>query len=724
MKITLIACLLFTTLLYGQCPVGDVVINSQLDVDQFVSDYPNCDTINGDLLISGPVTNLSTLDYLQSIEGEFIIQNTQLTTISNFDSLIGVLNRIQFSDNALLTEIVGFNALIDLGSLFSIENNPNLVTINGFNNATDVFGDFWINNNASLETINGFGRLATVRDFLAINDSPLLVSIPSFNNLIYVGWSIQFHNTGLTDIPGFENLNAIGGIDPTSGFVISNNLNLVTISGFNCLESVAYDFFILDNPLLENIMGLSSLESVGQFFTIRNNASLATLNGLQDLTSVSTTGYETTVVFEIHDNPQLSDCDPLCNLLSSNGIIGLTNISNNLTGCNALGEIETSNCIPFQSIECTSLTNPLDGDIDVAIDTNISWNPIAGATSYLISIGTSPEGVEIADNLNVGNITTYDLPTDLPENTEIFVKVKPFNNSLQAKCCVEESFITEAVIPECTNLSQPVDEATNVSITTSINWNSVLNATGYIISIGTFSGGTDIADQVDVGNTTTYNPTTNLPENSTIFVTISPYNSNGDSPSCLEEQFSTQVESIDCSSLTQPLNGAMDVDVATTIIWNTSENATGYILNIGLTPTGSEIINNLDMGNETTFSTPENLPFDAQIYVSIIPYNSLGQALSCQIESFTTKRESIIIPKFFTPNNDEFNNTWIIIDPFNEIEIVYIYDRYGKLIKTLYNLQNGWNGLFNNQALPANDYWYIIKLKDGSQRSGHFSLKR
>ena len=372
MKITLIACLLSTTLLYGQCPVGDVVINSQLDVDQFVSDYPNCDTINGDLLISGPVTNLSTLDYLQSIEGEFIIQNTQLTIISNFDSLIGVLNRIQFSDNALLTEIVGFNALIDLGSLFSIENNPNLVTINGFNNATDVFGDFWINNNASLETINGFGRLATVRDFLAINDSPLLVSIPSFNNLIYVGWSIQFHNTGLTDIPGFENLSAIGGIDPTSGFVISNNLNLVTISGFNCLESVAYDFFILDNPLLENIMGLSSLESVGQFFTIRNNASLATLNGLQDLTSVSTTGYETTVVFEIHDNPQLSDCDPLCNLLSSNGIIGLTNISNNLTGCNALTEIETSNCIPFQSIECTSLTNPLDGDIDVAIDTDIS----------------------------------------------------------------------------------------------------------------------------------------------------------------------------------------------------------------------------------------------------------------------------------------------------------------------------------------------------------------
>ena len=827
MKTTLLAFLLFTTLLYGQCPIGDVTFNSQADVNNFVENYPNCDTISGHLFITGTVNNLSALDYLLNIEGDLIIRDTQLTTVSNFNSLIEVLNTIEISDNTMLTEVVGFNELIHLSMLFLIQNNPNLVTINGFNNATAVFGDFSLNANTSLQTVIGFSSLTTVGSFLGINDSPSLISIPSFNNLNFIGWSVQFFNTGLTDISGFDNLTSIGDIDPTSGFVIGSNQNLVSISGFNCLESIEFDLLIQDNPLLETISGLCSLESVGQFFTIRNNASLTSLNGLQSLTSVSRTGYETSVVLEIHDNPQLSDCDPLCNLLSSNGIIGLTNITDNLTGCDSEADIDTSSCIPFEVLDCTNLIDPLDGAVNVDIDTNISWNPVAGATSYLISIGTTPEGTQIANNLNVGNITTYDLPNDLPENTEIFVKVKPFNNVGQAKCCaeesfttintntatldcthlltplnnaidvdvssniiwdmvigatgylisvgtssgatdiadtidvgnvtnfspawhfdylpesttifvtitpynnseqvsgcIEESFTTEELIPNCTTLSNPIDGSTNVLTTTIINWNSVTKATGYIISIGTIFGGTDLVDNLDVGNMTSYDPPVNLPENTTIFVSITPYNTFGNSTECLEESFFTQGAGIECPSLSNPSNGALNVPVSTNLSWNTSSMATGYILNIGLTPSGSEIINNLDIGNVTTFNLSENFPFGTQIYVKIIPYNTLGQMQTCQTESFTTVKDSLFVPRFFTPNNDEHNDNWIVKDPLNEIEVVYIYDRYGKLLKTLYNFQEGWNGLFNNQFMPVNDYWYVIKLKSGNQRTGHFTLKR
>lgn len=724
MKKVLLFCFLVSALLHGQCPSGNVTFNTQADVDQFIEDYPNCDTITGNLLITGTVNNLTALDYLQSIEGEFIILDTQLTTISNFNSLSEISSNIQISNNALLTEIIGFNALIDLGLWIMIENNPSLDTINGFNTITDIFGNFLINHNSSLQTISGFNGLVVVHGILGINENPLIAEIPSFNNLNNIGWSFQISSTALTEISGFSNLTSIGSVDPTSKFVVLNNPNLVSISGLNCLENITNDFLIQENPLLENIIGLSSLQNVGRFFTIRNNASLSTLNGLQNLTSVSSTGYETTVVFEILNNPQLSDCDPLCNLFSSNGIVGLTNISNNLTGCNSVAEIETINCAAFSGVDCTSLSSPLNGDIDVAIDAIISWNPVAAATGYLISIGTSSQGNDIANNLDVGNVTSYDPPANLPENTEIFVKVKPYNNTIQAKCCIEESFITEAVIPECTNLSQPVDGSTDVPITSSINWNSVLNATGYIISIGTFSGGTDLADQIDVGNTTAYNPPLDLPENSSIFVTITPYNSNGLNTSCMEEQFSTQAESIACSSLVNPNDGAINVDVNTTITWSISANATGYLLNIGLTPTGSEIINNLYAGNVTTFTLPQDFPFGTQIYVTITPYNGLEHAVGCTTKSFTTIQESFTVPLFFTPNNDGNNDTWKVKDPLNEIEVVYIYDRYGKLLKTLYNFQEGWNGYFNNQAMPVNDYWYVITFKNGNKTTGHFTLKR
>ena len=83
-----------------------------------------------------------------------------------------------------------------------------------------------------------------------------------------------------------------------------------------------------------------------------------------------------------------------------------------------------------------------------------------------------------------------------------------------------------------------------------------------------------------------------------------------------------------------------------------------------------------------------------------------------------------IIPKFFTPNGDNTNDTFIVggIEYYNSYEIT-IYDRYGKLLKAITNSNLGWNGTFNNKNLPADDYWYTIKV-DGSILKGHFALKR
>lgn len=86
--------------------------------------------------------------------------------------------------------------------------------------------------------------------------------------------------------------------------------------------------------------------------------------------------------------------------------------------------------------------------------------------------------------------------------------------------------------------------------------------------------------------------------------------------------------------------------------------------------------------------------------------------------------DELPFPKFFTPNNDGYNDTWTIdfayLAPNTGIKI---FDRYGKLLKVL--LPNGsWNGQFNNQELPATDYWFIVTRANGQEYKGHFSLKR
>jgi gliding motility-associated-like protein len=81
-------------------------------------------------------------------------------------------------------------------------------------------------------------------------------------------------------------------------------------------------------------------------------------------------------------------------------------------------------------------------------------------------------------------------------------------------------------------------------------------------------------------------------------------------------------------------------------------------------------------------------------------------------------------PKFFTPNNDGFNDTWTI--DFNYLEpnsSIRIFDRYGKLVKELKN-NDSWDGTYLGHVLPATDYWFTVTRKNGSEFKSHFSLKR
>ena len=81
-------------------------------------------------------------------------------------------------------------------------------------------------------------------------------------------------------------------------------------------------------------------------------------------------------------------------------------------------------------------------------------------------------------------------------------------------------------------------------------------------------------------------------------------------------------------------------------------------------------------------------------------------------------------PKFFTPNNDGYNDTWTIdfiyLAPNTGIKI---FDRYGKFIKEI-RPDNPWDGTYLGQQEPSSDYWFTVTRINGKEVRGHFSLKR
>ena len=85
------------------------------------------------------------------------------------------------------------------------------------------------------------------------------------------------------------------------------------------------------------------------------------------------------------------------------------------------------------------------------------------------------------------------------------------------------------------------------------------------------------------------------------------------------------------------------------------------------------------------------------------------------------------IPPYFTPNADGINDTWNVkglTATNNYNTTIYIFDRYGKLLKQLGALETGWDGTFNGNMLPSDDYWYTIYFEDGRTAKGNFTLKR
>jgi gliding motility-associated-like protein len=88
-------------------------------------------------------------------------------------------------------------------------------------------------------------------------------------------------------------------------------------------------------------------------------------------------------------------------------------------------------------------------------------------------------------------------------------------------------------------------------------------------------------------------------------------------------------------------------------------------------------------------------------------------------------------PLYFTPNGDGNHDTWNIAEltSIGDNIKIYIFDRYGKLLKQLNPVGPGWDGTFNGNRMPTSDYWFTVTYNEtltNQQKEfrAHFTLKR
>ncbi|WP_373057044.1 T9SS type B sorting domain-containing protein [Zunongwangia sp. H14] len=151
----------------------------------------------------------------------------------------------------------------------------------------------------------------------------------------------------------------------------------------------------------------------------------------------------------------------------------------------------------------------------------------------------------------------------------------------------------------------------------------------------------------------------------------------------------------------------------------------GYVVTAEATP---------GFGNETTYQYQlDNGNWQsANVFEQVQPGThviNVRDVTTCGITS-SSSFDLVGYMRFFTPNADGYNDSWNLVFADNlEVQGLYIFDRYGKLLKQISPDGPGWDGTINGRNVPADDYWFKINYRDevsGQVRtySGHFSLIR
>ena len=499
----------------------------------------------------------------------------------------------------------------------------------------------------------------------------------------------------------YESLeNATDEIDPIANPTTYSNIELgqqtiyvrVTNDTTGCFTIVTFDIIVNPLPDIGDVPDVIACEiNTDGFFDFDLETVTSELLGTQDPANFTVTYHETQ---EDADNGENALVSPYTNLTNPQQLF--VNITNNLTGCNITG---------------------------AGFNIKVQEAAIANGDGV-------PAELIICDDPNTANdgFAQFNL-TDL--DAQILDGQDPVNFTVTYYATIEDAEASTNPLPTSfENTSNPqtifvrVDNDTNVDD----QCYDITDATLLVNLLPEFTLEDSYMACVDVNGTELIGPTVmliDLPVNEYTFEWINPM---GD----LEATTAAHT----------PLMGGIYTAVATDILTGCRKEVTTEV--IPSSPAIVEaVVTTLAFAEEHVIEANAVGSGDYEYRLDDGPWQLDGTFTDVSPgEHIVTVRDlngcgigtkSVLVidyPRFFTPNGDGYNDTWQIIGiDTRPLSTIYIFDRYGKLLKQLSPLSEGWDGTFNGKPLPATDYWFSVKYEEPGTEiiktfRAHFSLKR
>ena len=279
----------------------------------------------------------------------------------------------------------------------------------------------------------------------------------------------------------------------------------------------------------------------------------------------------------------------------------------------------------------------------------VNWTAPAGATGYNVQYRdiSSCDWTNFVGNPVSGNSATL---TGLAQNTTYQVQVQALNGSLQSiyshipnLAGTGTGYVAAGSFTTLANCASTVTGLTSSALTpngATISWTASTTppANGYEYYYSTSSTAptstTTPSGSVGAGIVTA-NLTGLIP--GALYYYWVRANCNGIDKGVWSSSASFTALSL-CPTVTAPAANATGVALTPTITWTAINGVTGYRLKVGTTSGGTDIVNDVDLGNVTTYTFPSPLNSSTKYFYSVTGYTPTTAApvTACAVRNFTT----------------------------------------------------------------------------------------
>lgn len=110
------------------------------------------------------------------------------------------------------------------------------------------------------------------------------------------------------------------------------------------------------------------------------------------------------------------------------------------------------------------------------------------------------------------------------------------------------------------------------------------------------------------------------------------------------------------------IGNGINISVSTNISWKKTDCTDGYVLNLGTTPGGTDVLNQFMVGPYIFYDLPQDLMYSTTYYMSVAAFNGAGASTGCIEYSFTTEPPCLDITGIVQPSKCDANTGSITIN--------------------------------------------------------------